>query len=391
MKVLHVIDALGMGGGAEHSLAAILPELRKRGVVSTLACLDPRVGGLEERLRSEGFPVTLLSGRTLFGKALALRRLIRSAGPDLVHATLVRSCLVARFASVGFSRATPGPPLVNSLVNTPYDPVRVRQLRVARWKLAVLRTVDGMTARHLVERFHAVSGAVADAAAADLGIDRERITVVYRGRPVTGGGGAAFGGQGVRTEIRRALDLSGEAPVLLNVGRQDHQKAQAVLVRALPEILEEHPGAVAWIAGRDGSASEELAGTIESLGLASKVRLLGHREDVRELLEAADLFVFPSLYEGVGGAAIEAMAVGLPVVAADIPPMREVVGGECGVLTPPGEPEPLAIAVSRLLADDDRRKALGAAGRRRFLERHDLEVIADATVALYREVLSETR
>ena len=141
MKVLHVIDALGVGGGAEHSLAMMLPLLRDRGISSSVACLIPRQGGLQKELQEQGFSVEVLPTRSWPGRVRALRRKVIAESPDIVHATLFNSCLAARLACIGLGVAR-----VDSLVNTSYDRVRSARLTVPKWKLWVVRQLDALTA-----------------------------------------------------------------------------------------------------------------------------------------------------------------------------------------------------------------------------------------------------
>jgi glycosyltransferase involved in cell wall biosynthesis len=118
-----------------------------------------------------------------------------------------------------------------------------------------------------------------------------------------------------------------------------------------------------------------------------RVRLLGHRDDVADVLAAADLFVFPSLWEGLGGSLIEAMALGLPIVASDVPAIAETVAaGENAVLVPAADGAALADAVLGLLGDDERRAAFGRASRVRYESRFTLARAMDRTASLYREV-----
>ena len=105
---------------------------------------------------------------------------------------------------------------------------------------------------------------------------------------------------------------------------------------------------------------------IAAAGLADRFQLLGLRPDVPDLLAAADLFVLPSLWEGLPMALVEAMAAGLPVVATEVSGTRAVmVDGETGLLVPPGDVPALARAITALLCDPARAAAMGAAGRRR--------------------------
>jgi len=138
-------------------------------------------------------------------------------------------------------------------------------------------------------------------------------------------------------------------------------------------------------------AATELAREVVA-GLGSPVELLGHREDVPEILAAADVFAFPSLWEGLGGALIEAMALGLPIVASDVPAIREVVDeGANARLVPPADPPALAEALARLLGDARLRSSYGERSREIFLERFTLERSAEAMLALYQRVVAGDR
>jgi glycosyltransferase involved in cell wall biosynthesis len=157
-------------------------------------------------------------------------------------------------------------------------------------------------------------------------------------------------------EMRDRLRLDANAEVVLAVGRQEYQKGHRHLIDAFVRVSESRPQARLLIAGREGHATKDIAKRISDLGVHDLVTVLGHRDDVADVMATADLFVFPSLYEGLGGALIEAMALGLPVVASDLPALREVVQeGENADLVPPGDAHSLALAILGLLDDSDRR------------------------------------
>lgn len=384
MKVLHVIDALGVGGGAEHSLAAMAPLLRDRGVESRFACLLPRQRGLEYTLRDQGFDVEVLGSSSPVGRVRALRRKMRAERPDLVHATLYNASLVARFAAI-----RSGVPLVNSLVNTSYDPVRVDDLQIPRWKLDAVRMADAVTARHLVDHVHAITESVAAEATDVLGVDPRRITVIPRGRS-----SELLGAPDVdrRRSVRAGLGLADDTPVVLNVGRQDHQKGQADLVRAFAAVRDELPDAVLLVAGREGDATGEIAAAVAATGMGDAVRFLGHRTDVYDLYVATDVFAFPSYYEGLGCSLIEAMGLGAPIVGSDAAAISEVLGGgEFGEVVGRGDVAGLAAAMIGLLGSPDRRRDIAERARRRFDERYELDRVVDAMVAMYRGVLAADR
>jgi glycosyltransferase involved in cell wall biosynthesis len=379
VKVLHVIDALGVGGGAEHALAAMLPALKGRGIDSSVVCMAPRQGGLQAELQRQGFSVDVLSSKSWPGRVMALRRIVARQSPDIVHATLFMSCVVSRFACAGL-----GVSRVDSLVNTSYDPIRVRQLRLPAWKVNTVRLVDGVTARHLGGHFHCITDSVEREAVEVLGVNSDRITVIPRGRSA-----ATLGDRTIarRREVRSRLDLN-DAPVVLNVGRQDGQKAQATLVRAFAKLLQHEPRATLLIAGREGDASGDVRRAIAETGVSAEtIRLLGHRTDVYDLYVAADIFVLPSLYEGLGSCLVEAMALDLPIIGSDSPAIAEVLDfGECGIIVARGDETALAHAMLELLADLGRQSELARRGHERFLRYYELEHVVDATVEMYNAI-----
>ena len=138
--------------------------------------------------------------------------------------------------------------------------------------------------------------------------------------------------------------------------------------------------------------SEALRRKREEYGLAESVRILSHRDDVPDLLAAADLFVFPSLYEGMPGAVLEAMALGLPIVSFDIPAVREVVEDRGNaLLATPGSADDLASAVRELLGNRRLVAAFGRGGRQIFEERFTLETSVRRMKELYGKMAVRTR
>jgi glycosyltransferase involved in cell wall biosynthesis len=141
------------------------------------------------------------------------------------------------------------------------------------------------------------------------------------------------------------------------------------------------------VAGRPGDCSDDLDRRAAQLDDPSRLRILGHRPDVPELLAASDLFVLPSLYEGMSGAVIEAMALGLPTIATTVPGMEALVEeGVTGVLVPPGNARELERAIDRLLRDPDTRARMGEAARRRYEQRFTLDSSVPRFAELYREI-----
>jgi glycosyltransferase involved in cell wall biosynthesis/O-antigen ligase len=381
MRVLYLIDSLG-DGGSERSLAELLSPLSASGIRPMVATLHRR-NGVEREVVEAGIDVRFLDSKSRLHRIRVVRELLESERPDILHTTLFESDIAGRMGAVRL-----GVPVVSSLVNTSYDPARLQDPNVRASRLWMARMIDSWSARHLTAHFHAVSRAVKESAVRDLRIPAERITVIERGRDP-----ARLGAPDpVRRErARRRLGFSRRDEVLVTVGRQEFQKGQRYLIEAMAELSRIRPNTTLLIAGRRGHASEELERVWRETGLGDRVRFLGFTQDVPEILAAADLFVFPSLYEGLPGALIEAMAAGLPVVASDIDATREVLEpGRNALLVPPASASHLAGGILRLLCEENERRRFGSRSRAIFEERFTLQGSVLRTVALYERVLQGT-
>jgi glycosyltransferase involved in cell wall biosynthesis len=163
--------------------------------------------------------------------------------------------------------------------------------------------------------------------------------------------------------LQNELDLPSGGLLALSVGRLTEQKGHSYLLEDIPAILEQYPDTIFAIAG-DGPLKAELEAKAERLGISKRVRFLGTRSDVPALLQIADVFAFPSLWEGLPIALLEAMGAGLPVIATQVQGVEEmIVDGENGLLAPPADVEALKTGLLRMLAHPDLRVNLGAAGR----------------------------
>jgi L-malate glycosyltransferase len=203
-----------------------------------------------------------------------------------------------------------------------------------------------------------------------------------------------------RVAARRKLEIADDAKVLVLVGQISPWKGQEEAIRALAWVREEHPTAVLLLVGEakfvaratrydNRSYLRRLHELAAQLGLCEAVRFLGEREDVPEILRACDVALVPSWDEPFGRAAVEAMAMGAPVVATAVGGPAEIItDGVDGTLVQPREAAKLAAAVDGLLKDPRRSQALGGAARKSVTERFGRDRHAAAVTALYREVLS---
>lgn len=178
-----------------------------------------------------------------------------------------------------------------------------------------------------------------------------------------------------------------EPPVLLSAGRLVRQKNYPMALEAL-SLLRDQP----WtylIAGA-GPDENALRACVGALDLEHRVQFLGHVEDLQPVLERADIFLMPSLWEGFGLAAVEAMNAGLPVVASDVPGLREVVAPTEADLVPPEDPKALAGVIGRLLRHPERRAALGASGHE-HARRYGSDRMARDYLAMWQDLAAQGR
>lgn len=380
-----LVVALNMGrGGAERSTVDMVPYLAANGVEITVTCRASRPMGAEADLRASGFRLEVAADPRLFAWIRAVRRTIRSEQPDVVHTMLFQADLVGRVAALGL-----GVPVLSSVVNESYSPARYTDPAVRRWKLEVTRWIEGFTLRHFSDHAHALTQAVASAAVDRLGADPTRLTVVERGREPARLGRREAARRG---SARARLGVAPDVPLVLCVGRQDYQKAHDTAVHAFALVRRELPEAVLVVAGRTGAATPAFEAAVDVEQLADSVVRTGHVSDVAELFCAADVLLFPSRFEGLGGVLLEAMTLELPIVASDIGPIRETVGGDDGaLLVPVDQPELFAAAVLQLLRDPVRCAELTAHGRARVVENYSIEVVASRMAAMYRHVAAQGR
>ncbi|AUY48686.1 glycosyltransferase family 1 protein [Streptomyces sp. CB01881] len=376
MHVLYVIDSVSRVGGAEQGLVAMAPQLVRAGVKLDVAYLKDSPGGFQPELTAAGADVFGVGRPTRGRTAAALHRLVRERRPDLVHTTLYESDVLGRAAAL--SACTP---VVSSLVNSAYGPEHLGARGLSPWKVRAAQAVDAATAQG-TRRFHALTRYVAGAMAQRLRVPRERIDVVPRGRDPELLGTVT---PERRAAVRSALDLPQDVPVVLAAARQQYQKGLDVLLEAWPGVLRAEPDAVLLLAGSEGAETARLTALAEAAG---SVRFLGPRDDVFDLMAASDAFAVPSRWEGLGSAAMEAMGVGVPLICADVPALRETVGSEdYARLVAPERPAELAAALTDTLEDRASARMRAKAARARFLTAFTLHHVSAQMVGFYERSL----
>lgn len=380
MRLLYVIDSLAPGG-AETSLAAMAPGLVKAGIELHVLPLGNRLD-LAPQLQKAGaaiHPGALKKGR--FGNLQAVLRVSRTVRPNLVHTTLFEADVAGRTAA-SLLRL----PSSTSIVNDSYGPSHYAESNAT--KLHAARALDAATAR-FATRFHAISEAIADSVTPRIGIPRNRVDVIPRGRDPEK---FPFQPKDLRSKTRQLLGIGENQPILLTIGRLEPQKGQHQLLNALPAVHAKYPDAVLLIAGKEGRSTHLVARLASSQG--GDVRILGHRRDIPALLAAADVFCFPSEREGFGGALLEAMAVGCAIVATSIPTTREVLGNDqdgVALLVPVGDVEALGRAIVQTLSNTPATESRIRAGYSRFNDHYSLDAVVDQMTIFFGRAALDTK
>lgn len=367
VRVLHVIDSLSASGGAEHGMVR---EILRFGddfdqTVVRLFSADALDGLLASR-KIPVVPLGLRSSRSGWNWPLAVKRLadvIETTKPDVIHSSLFSSNVVAQVA--GRRAKTP----VLSTFTLSGDPrlLRAFQPGADSWRAAFLRKVAGYSARSDLVWFRALTKDAEITNCDMLGVVPSRSRVIPRGVP-----------DDLRPDLvksRAELGLPEDLPLLVNVGRQTAQKGHVDLVESFSMVRRQVPTHLV-ILGRDGDGTAQLAEMIETTGLQNDVTVVSYTPDVAHYLAHASVFVFSSYMEGLGTAVIEALACEAPVVAYDIPPVREATDdGKYARLVPVGHADALAREIVATIEKRDSDLIRKAAAWAR--ETYSLERVSD--------------
>ena len=282
-----------------------------------------------------------------------LVRLFREERFDMVHVHTPIAALLGRLAA---RRAG-----VGKIVYTAHG--FYFHERMAFWKRALFIALEKWGGRHTDVLF---TQAEEDAASARrLGLCRGGVIEAIGNGVDPARFAPAAGDDESRRSLRAELQTPQDAPVIMMTGRM-------VAEKGYPELFTAMKGqdAILWAAGE--RLASDHAATVSATIVPDNVRLLGHRQDIPDLLRAADIFTLPSHREGMPRSIIEAMMTGLPVIATNIRGSREeVVAGETGLLVPVADALALGDAIRNLAGDAARRETRGAAGRRRALDLYD--------------------
>jgi glycosyltransferase involved in cell wall biosynthesis len=347
--------------GGEEQARLLADGLRQRG--HRVAILARRGGAFAGRMAAEGHAILPFNGSGRSPAAIwRVRRALRQLRPDVLHANDAHAVTAAGLASLGLA-----------------IPARVASRRV------VFPIRHALRYRAFCSRLICVSRRVAEVCL-QSGIPPRLIRVVHDGvdphRIASGDRGRG----------RRALGVSDADRVLLTVAKLTDAKGHRFLLDAMPAVLARRPESRLFLAG-DGELADPLRKQAENLGIQSAVRFLGYRNDVHDLIHAADLFVFPSYMEGMGSTLIDAMLAGVPIITTTAGGIPDVTGSSepasepTAWTVPPCDSGALAAAILQALQSPDQCATLAQRARRRAEQLFTAARMVDATLGVYGDVL----
>jgi len=379
LHILHITPSLGRGG-SERQLTSLVVNSDPSEFAHTVCYLWPP-DDFRDQILAAGHRVLRLNPRQVRPWLATTGKLVsvfRREQPDIMQTWLYQATIAARLAMLFGPRV----PLLTSLQSPEYAPDAVRMCTWPRIKVEAIRHLDWASSRWSRTTFVAASHYVKQTAELYLGAPPQRVHVIYN----------SFDAEGLhsrpedRHRLRSELQLPPDSFIFLNVGRLDPQKGQAYLLRAFSAVLPATPDAYLVIVGA-GPLDAELKGLACTLKISRHVRFLGRRSDMGACYEMADVFVFPSLFEGFSVALLEAMYKGLPCIASGIGPILELIkDGETGILVPAASADPLADAMLSLYMDRDLRGSVAARGREEALRQFQTPLIIPQWRALYRQL-----
>jgi len=312
-KVIFLIDTLGVGG-AELSVLEVVKNMRE---LQPIVCVVYHADqGLQQEFDKADIPMIFFDIKKRFGFWEAIKRLkmlINKEKPALVHATNFKSEVISRLSLLGTEL-----PLVGSIISDTYGKERYQLVSSKeRLKLNLYKTLNRVTAFR-VDKFISVSEAIVKPNMKYLGVARNKFTIIPNGRNVS-----LFQNRWTPQDRKELFPtVPDTSTIILSTSRVIRSKGFDEMLQALKRLLDLNLN-IHFIVAGDGFDLEYYKQVSINLGVTERVSFLGRRDDIPQLLFNADIFWFPSHYEGSPGVLIEAMLAKIPIIASDITPVLE--------------------------------------------------------------------
>lgn len=375
LKVLQLITWLNRGG-IEKWLLEMLREIPRADCEIDFFCKGQRIGDLAPQAKELGarfFHTPLTPSHVSFARGL--KSAIVGGRYDILHNHLETYSGLPVW--IGYKA---GVPIISSFHNIEFKAqtwTRIPVIKQLRWVYGEL------SINYAIKHSDVVTGC-----------SQSVLDVLYKGNVAQNAQVLHYGidkpkaaSEEDRVNLLQSLKWPNDSRIVLHVGSFKKQKNHERLLEIFALIVKSVPSAKLLLIG-DGPLVPRVQDKLASLGLSSSVRLLGSRDDVSELMSLSDVFLFPSLFEGFGLAALEANAAGLPVVGSKIEGLSEAVeDGTTALLHDVDDVLGMAKSVIRLLHDREFAEALGTAGRRRYERGFTRAASARSLLGLYRRCI----
>ena len=353
-------------GGGERYLELLFERLDRARYRALLICPEP--GSFVGRMKERGVETHLVHLAPLFNP-IALWRLTWLLARERVTILQTHGARANFYGRIAGRLA--GVPVIISTVHNSLKDYEVRSFRRGLYTFLLRLTLP------LVHRIICVSDSNRRDLIDECPAAEARIQTVYNGVDPS-----AFLLQPDRTKVREELGIV-SGPVLITIARLTEAKGHRYLLQALPRLLETWPQLCCLFVG-EGELHDTLQRMAMDLGVERSCRFVGIREDIAEILAAADVVVLPSLSEGFPFVLLEALAMGCPVVASQVNGVPELIEDhKTGLLVPPRDPQALATAIREVLSDSTAASKMGAAGRAVVQERFTVDHMVANTTAIF--------
>ncbi len=370
INVCHV--AMGdLWAGAEVQLLALMKYLiRLPGFEWTVILFNE--GKMADELRKLPVSLTVIPEKDHSAITLAYRlaKKFQQVRPDIVHSHKYKDSILGSIVA----RCLHVPHVVRVVHGMPEPFKGLKNLKMAGYTLA-----DRFVTRWFVDKVVAVSSDIEKLLAQIYGADR--VVCIHNGIDLE-----AIHVTTQRSEQRKGWQIDDKAILIGTVGRLVPVKGHAILIEALGILHKSNPNVRLLLIG-DGPLRGHLEAVVKRLGLEQAVIFAGHQAQAYDFINMMDIFVLPSLHEGIPMVLLEALALERPVIASRVGGIPEVVShGTSGILVNPVNPEELAAGLKGLIQDRKKAEELGNAGRCRVEQEFDASLMAARTAAVYQSL-----
>ncbi len=369
MKILLVIDSLG-GGGAERSLELLCDNLLESKIDFSVLVFKKVNSSIEKRMVSK-FNVYFVKNKNLLFQLYEIHAFIRKEKFDLIHSSLFNSRMKIRLLKLINNKFIH----LESLVSMPYSKERIVDPLVNKKALKIFKFFETRTANKGVTFFHAISKEVKNHYINEVNLPPDRVEVIYRGRE------KIIDRFYSRNENKNKFKL-------LNIGRHEYAKGQLFLLEAINNLIYKKKirNFELTILGKEGNATAKMKAYIKKNKLDDFIKLEGYRSNIKDYLLNSDIFVFPSLYEGLGGAVIEAQSAGLPILCNNIPILKEVTPENYAYFFNSNNIDSITDAISFFLKNPSKINEFGEKSFENFINNFLLKENNNKLVFLYKKL-----